>query len=86
MMKERIAQTSDAQKTFAMRENLIKHMVDRFLGWTLPEDFSPDDGISFERSKKPNGDPYPMPTGTNLFDATQATEMVRRMIEDFNLR
>lgn len=27
----------------------IKHMVDRFLAWRLPENFNPDGGISFER-------------------------------------
>jgi len=30
-------------------EDQIKHMVDRFLGWALPENFSPDAGISFKR-------------------------------------
>lgn len=27
----------------------IKLMVDLFLGWRLPDDFSPDGGISFEK-------------------------------------
>ena len=26
----------------------IKHLVDRFLGWRLPENFQPDCGISFK--------------------------------------
>lgn len=61
----------------------IKHMVDRFLGWRLPENFSPDGGISF---KKTFNDHMPTPqkhepSGTNLFDATQADAMVRWMIE-----
>ena len=30
------------------REEQIKQMVTRFLGWKLPDDFHPDDGISFE--------------------------------------
>jgi hypothetical protein len=69
-----------------MTDAQIKHMVDRFLGWKLPESFSPDAGISFARHTKPssgNGVPefYPMPSGTNLFDATQAETMVRYMIE-----
>lgn len=66
----------------------IKHMVDRFLCWDLPEDFNPDGGISFEpeynkevmaREGKP-----PMrhePCGTNLFDAIQAKAMVLHMLE-----
>ncbi len=31
-----------------MTEDQIKHMVNRFLGWKLPEHFKPDAGISFE--------------------------------------
>jgi hypothetical protein len=62
----------------------IKHMVDRFLGWKLPESFNPDDGISFEPIAGKDG-PYPFrrrPTGTNLFSADQAEEMVRYMLEE----
>lgn len=66
-----------------MFKDQIKHMVDRFLGWKLPSDFNPDNGISFERLAGTNG-PHPFvrePSGTNLFDATQATAMVSYMIE-----
>ena len=31
-----------------MNDEQIKHMVDRFLGWRLPEHFRPDAGISFD--------------------------------------
>jgi hypothetical protein len=63
-----------------MTEDQIKHMVDRFLGWRLPKDFRPDAGISYTR---PNYHPSvdATPSGTNLFDAAQATAMVRHMIE-----
>jgi hypothetical protein len=69
----------------------IKHMTNRFLMWKLPENFHPDNGISFKPTF--NGDPRtwkvlgitgPMkhePSGTNLFDATQAEAMVRHMVE-----
>lgn len=66
-----------------MNDEQIKYMVDRFLEWRLPENFNPDAGISF----KPNFNEhtaYPMkhePVGTNLFDATQAEEMVRYLID-----
>ncbi len=66
-----------------MTEEQIKHMVDRFLSWKLPENFNPDDGISFDPIAGAAG-PYPFrrtPSGTNLFDATQATEMVRYLID-----
>jgi len=62
----------------------IKHMVDRFLSWRLPDNFSPDNGISFARLRNIHTDPpsyYPMPVGTNLLSATQAEAMVRHMIE-----
>ncbi len=61
----------------------IKHMVDRFLGWKLPEDFQPDAGISFKREFNENT-PWPSkhePVGTNLFTAVQADAMVRHMLE-----
>lgn len=63
-----------------MTEEQIKHMTDRFLGWKLPQNFQPDAGISYTRPNyHPSADATP--TGTNLFDATQAEAMVRFMIE-----
>lgn len=63
-----------------MTEDQIKHMVSRFLNWRLPEPWQPDNGISYQR---PNYDPRvdATPTGTNLFDATQAEAMVRHMLD-----
>lgn len=66
-----------------MTDEQIKYMVDRFLGWRLPSNFSPDNGIGFERIAGASG-PHPFarePSGTNLFDATQADAMVRYMVE-----
>lgn len=65
-----------------MTNEQVKHMVDRFLGWRLPENFNPDGGVRFEREV--NGGPRPAawwPTGTNVFDCVQAEAMVRHMIE-----
>lgn len=71
-----------------MTEDQIKHMVDRFLSWKLPENFHPDAGISFEpefnkewNAKQGKPPQRHKPSGTNLFDATQAEVMVRHMIE-----
>ncbi len=64
-------------------EAQIKYMVDRFLGWKLPESFNPDGGISFKKTFNDHT-AHPMknePTGTNLFDAIQADAMVRYMTE-----
>jgi hypothetical protein len=49
----------------------VNKMVDRFLGWKLPEDFFPDAGVSFKAPQHHGG----WPTGTNLFHAGQAKEM-----------
>ena len=58
----------------------IKHMVDRFLQWRLPENFSPVAGISFKKTFNENSqfgpmEPiYPVPIdevlhGMSVFDA-----------------
>lgn len=70
-------------ETRSMTDAQIKHMVEQFLRWKLPEDFAPDCGISFKREYNENTS-FPMkhePTGTNLFDYNQATAMVRHMLE-----
>lgn len=66
-----------------MTDDQIKHMVNRFLNWKLPENFNPDDGISFDRISN-RGHAYEAvrtPSGTNLFGYDQAEAMVRHMIE-----
>jgi hypothetical protein len=65
------------------REAQIKHMADRFLGWKLPDHFSPDNGVTFTPTPHQRGEygKAHWPNGTNLFDATQAAEMVRYMLD-----
>ena len=70
-----------------MNDAQIKHLVHRFLAWRLPDDFNPDDGISFKREFNEHT-AWPMkhePVGTNLFDATQAEAMIRHIIEGLPL-
>lgn len=67
-----------------MSDEQIKYMVDRFLGWRLPENFNPDGGISFKRFFNENFSFGPMknePNGTNLFDYTQAEAMIRYLVD-----
>lgn len=68
-----------------MTDEQIKHMAERFLGWKLPENFNPDGGIIFEGwigNKGIEGREYRRDiSGTNLFDYTQAVEMVRHMVK-----
>ena len=54
----------------------IDAMVSRFLSWRLPENFSPDCGISFTRINHPTS----WPVGTNLFTAEQAKAMILHML------
>ena len=66
-----------------MNDEQIRHMVNRFLGWRLPEHFSPDAGISFNPTFNEHT-AHPMrhePVGTNLLDAQQAEAMVRYLVE-----
>lgn len=67
-----------------MTDEHIKHLVDRFLCWKLPDDFHPDNGISFEPigNKGIAGREYRHePSGTNLLDARQAEVMIRHLLE-----
>jgi hypothetical protein len=67
----------------ALTSGHVKHMVDRFLGWKLPANFNPDNGIIFDpiANKGHQFESRREPVGTNLFDAGQAEAMVRYMIE-----
>jgi hypothetical protein len=74
-----------------MTDEQIEHMTQRFLSWRLPENFHPDNGISFKAefndspaAMRALGLTEPMraePTGTNLFDYTQAKAMVEHMLQ-----
>lgn len=58
------------------RMKVTQEMVQRFLGWRLPQDFRPDAGIRFD---PPEG-VTTMPIGTNLLTATQAREMLEYIL------
>jgi hypothetical protein len=64
-------------------EVVTNEMMNRFLGWKLPADFSPDGGITFKRiynETSPFGPRIAEPTGTNLFTADQARAMLEYVI------
>jgi len=74
--------SADADTHRATDGAVVARMAQRFLSWRLPEDFNPDNGISFKPTFNDHMDP-PMrcnPTGTNLFNARQAEAMVRHML------
>jgi hypothetical protein len=60
----------------------IATMVNRFLGWKLPEQFYPDCGITFTHNE--TWGPYPnnWPIGTNLLTADQAKGMFEYVLQD----
>ncbi|MGH8028045.1 MAG: hypothetical protein ACREO0_15100 [Pseudoxanthomonas sp.] len=66
-------QVSEASQ--GVDDAMVKRMVDRFLGWRLPNDFAPDAGISFKQMTDPNWQHDTWPTGTNLLHAGQVKEM-----------
>lgn len=51
-------------------------LVNRFLAWPLPADFSPDAGVYF----KPPSHMAGWPTGTNLLSAPQAKAMLQHVL------
>lgn len=51
----------------------IRRMVDRFLTWKLPRNFSPDGYVSFNSTGAKNN--FFWPVGTNILTAEQAKEM-----------
>lgn len=65
------------------REPQIGAMVDRFLAWKLPADFSPDCGISFKRvynESSPFGPRNHEPIGANLLTKDQARAMLEHVL------
>lgn len=62
--------------------NVMKRLVNRFLAWQLPKDFSPDAGISFKPTKPDGYGTHWWPTGTNLLTAEQAQKMFEHVIGD----
>lgn len=67
-----------------MTDEQIKHLVERFLAWPLPDDFAPDGGIVFQQQAMHiNGQTITRkPVGTNLLNYSQAEAMVHHMLED----
>lgn len=71
-----------------MASDPLSQMVDRFLAWELPKDFTPDAGISF---KPTFNDHLPVlmkhnPVGTNLLTAIQAKAMLEHVAGPFLAR
>ena len=83
--------TTNTPQGLPLNDTQIKYMTERFLAWRLPENFSPDAGISFKAefndspaAMKILGISEPMrhqPVGTNLLDYTQAEAMIRHLLE-----
>jgi Lar family restriction alleviation protein len=68
--QEALADTQDALVT--------DEMVNRFLAWRLPNDFSPDCFVHFDIDQAGRAGSWPM--GTNLLTAEQAKAMLRHVL------
>jgi hypothetical protein len=70
-----------------MKKKNVDKAVDLFLCWELPKDFHPDCGISFDGRKDDEWNKNKTwPTGTNLFTATQAKQMLLHCIGIYCVR
>lgn len=63
-------------------EQLISSMVNRFLGWKLPQGFCPDCYIDFDKKRAIENKGWPV--GTNLLTAEQAKEMFEYCLGEEN--
>lgn len=62
------------------KDDRIARATERFLRWRLPDDFSPDGGVSFKKIEHPTADLHPV--GTNLLTYQQAEEMIEYILGD----
>lgn len=69
-------QVKELEARLAVAKPDIATMVNRFLGWKLPQNFNPDAGISFV----PSTHPLSWPIGTNLLTADQAKAMIEYLL------
>ena len=80
-----MAEVGDITRLACLMEKHMKvtdDMVNRFLTWRLPDDFIPDAGISFGRTKYEWNKSQEWPTGTNLLTATQARQMLEHVLKE----
>lgn len=60
-----------------MIKTVLDKLVDRFLGWKVPETFGPDCGVSFTKPNSVYPEGYPV--GTNLLTAVEAKAMFQHV-------
>ena len=74
------ARVTGTQPAPSVPDDVIEQAVNRFLSWKLPKDFRPDGGMVFIPTKDRGYDSPYWPSGTNLFNAEQAREMLRYVL------
>ncbi len=60
-----------------MVKTVLDKLVDRFLGWKVPETFGPDCGVTFVKPNSVYPESYPV--GTNLLTAVEAKAMFQHV-------
>lgn len=63
----------------AINKARLPKMVTRFLGWRIPEGFSPDCFVTFYRDRAQKSVSWPI--GTNIFNADETKQMISHVLE-----
>lgn len=77
LYREKQVKAADAS---SLGSRVSDEMVSRFLSWKLPQDFAPDCYIKFDKVDRVYADRGTWPTGTNLFTADQAKQMLQHVL------
>ena len=68
-----------SKEVIAMTETTAKALAVKLMAWKLPQDFSPDCFISFDRERATANGSWPV--GTNLLTVAQAEQMFAYVLE-----
>lgn len=68
----------DAIKAIRPTGARLSAMVDRFLGWKLPDSFGPDCFVTFDRERAKANQSWPI--GTNILGASEARAMLEHIL------
>jgi len=62
------------------KAQIVEEMARRFLGWRIPDSFSPDCYVMFDRERAKANNSWPI--GTNIFSLDEAMKMVNYLLDE----
>jgi len=62
------------------KAQIVEEMARRFLGWRIPDSFSPDCYVMFDRERAKANNSWPI--GTNIFSLDEAMNMVNYLLDE----